>query len=1234
MSSGDDGHSLTHLIWACGNVSVEKRLDGDKPDRSFSDGPGVTDTGTFETSRRGHQRVIVPECQVDRMVSKGRVPRGQRSPTSAVLNAHKNESTVPILGEGPLSRAALLRETQQQTNELRRCHELCCVQQAELSAVIEQRRELEDALMDARANARTEQGQYRALVAASAVEVSRLRTALDAKSRALQAMEDEFGELRRELKLANRAVELGREENKVLRQQQEGREMEVERLKLVNEELRAELDTCRRKCTDIEECYNGMKAEIEMRAIMFERGSAPDKSECSGASGTDDSSNDFGQSEAVVQALEWGFRATFLQQHEEVARHQVEMAAAEGSMELLRWHTSHAISLVNGQLRLLKHHGEQLVTTLADTAAQPERMSAFLKKETDYVDSIATLAEYVQSVTRQVKVIEAAVGNKLLEGTLQHRNVQQQLQSERSEHAEKLQAMQAAVQTAHDAHARIAEQLYDIRQRYTRLFHLTERHCRRLILVCSSAHPKNNDKRGPDASAVKDEELSRSGIVDSRDESSFIACVEAADWQLFQSPLNGSDAFSCEEILSPTQEARLNRLLRRSQEVSRRLARELRELRTTCDTEWKKEQQRLLSELGKERERHKASVKRLQASLKTVQESEANSRKQVEEMSRVAVSEQQDAVRRVESAEHEVQAVLRREAKIQSELEIAQRQVDEQKQLVHRYEEEISLLEARLAAQREEHFDATVFRGRCEDLLNVTALLESRAQREERGQHILYELVRCCCSAMFAMTLRLGTVTAERTALCRAFEFQDEERQSLRALLREMVKKWKESTATNSLKQLSVKLSVRSSLFAVSSAVIACVRMRRLAAYSHRRRHVSFALDRKSTYVTPSPEAVVGLVPPACLIRFMGTVSPVAAHAIGSDGLMGPSLSAVVQLPPISELIDAFSSEQTGAEHSTSSVGASVERQRAMRQLCSLAKLDTSAEENQVYLTALSSPRVCGRVPRHCRNVRLGSGRARTSPLRCTLVEEMRALVEKTIEDLDTLNSERTREQKTVCDLLEEKQKLVTVLQGCEQRLTDLTQQLFESKQLLANEYVSREAYRKLQLQLEEAHRAFQEERATRRSIEDDNAKYLQRDVEMTRAVEQMRGEVRSLTIELAERDAAIQNVYGKPLLSLRPLYGIEEIRGGNTHGTTHGLSAGSLYVPRSVKISESTTSTSPQHSSCYTSTVELPVSLPGSSFVNPGISPRSAGDGPFFATPPCTIHKGKNHSFVNRSEC
>ncbi|KEG06661.1 hypothetical protein DQ04_12851010 [Trypanosoma grayi] len=342
----------------------------------------------------------------------------------------------------------------------------------------------------------------------------------------------------------------------------------------------------------------------------------------------------------------------------------------------------------------------------------------------------------------------------------------------------------------------------------------------------------------------------------------------------------------------------------------------------------------------------------------------------------------------------------------------------------------------------------------------------------------------------------------------------------------------------------------RHSLCAVAAAVVACGRMQRLA----QSRRVTATLPSN---VHNSSNTLPRSVASSSLRRLVEAV-PLAATAVLRHSPFGTM--PVVRLPPLTSLCNAIApADGDGA----------VDGGYVLQELLALAELDVGAEENRVCFAAdaplgaalLLFPQVpvVRRATSH--------GQGRNFCRYPTVAQELTSIVGVVRRYLSEVEGKLQQKDASIQRAEEENSQLACVLEEREQLAAGFAQKLHDYEQHVAAAYVNRDVHRQLQQRLTEAFDALQQEREARRGTEDANAVLRQREVELTRAVQEMRDEVRSLSIELAERQQQPHGIYATS--TPQPRYGI--LSHSAAARSTAASTPGGLYVPRSVSVPEAT---------------------------------------------------------------
>ncbi|PBJ75928.1 hypothetical protein BCY84_10634 [Trypanosoma cruzi cruzi] len=1105
--------------------------------------------------------------------------------TSLHFVAASNDTTKVIAsGDGPLSLESLLHESQQQLSALlwqkRRCRTL----QAALDASLERQKVLENALVESSGESQETREQYRAYVATTAEELRQTRKSLRASETALRVMEDEVGGLRRENERLRQLHKQAEEDHTVRRRQQERMEDQLSCLLAEKERIQGELSTSRARCRELETLQTAKETTIDESAESNDETKNMNKKKI--IHGNDDNSGSDAARRDEIKTI-----ITLLE--DELDRRRAEMDAMKESTEAFREEVRQVVGMACKRLTVVSQSGAQLTSVLACDSKQLQRgMEEDVENGGDVDSLFATLATIVRHLEQQWCCLEEKVMSRESESQEKQKELQNQLDAMKEAHLAELQTIKGTRQEA-------IERLHQMEIRYTQLLLAMERQSQ---MVITATNTDMRISRGNKTSRTKEKPMNKQedGDKNSDDSSSNnssheeymegrgeergkrMAC-EKETFQTYEWHFGRKEFMTCETILDPSYDRMVYTFLRRTRQATRNAIRQLREARSKHDTLLKlqEEKQRQSMVISEERVRYQAIVKRLQTSLKTAHDTESSLKTKIAAVMRTAELERNSLVRRAEAAERDVQAKSKQERLLQRQVREMQEQYEAAKQELAARDDKIAELSAELAegqsTNREKQFDLNTLHHRCEDLVRMTDVLETRVRREIQNQDVFYELLRKLCGAVAVLTLRLSTVAEERDALWRAYEARETDCRAAIQVLQEFMKKEEEGQELElGLQKIGRVLPSHRgrSFYVVVAVVIACHRMQHLLSSHHSRRHVMFAVyneDDNGTNLRNSGRDLSGFaLSPWHMLKSRNVLSLVASVPRVSAALRwqtGGTRMSFVHLPPLKTLLSVIASRDRNctAEHEVNDT---------LEQILALAELNNNVEANRFWLEAHISRGVASAAAAAAAGggggaawTRRGLPCVNSQPIHCRgMLAEKLHYVLRTVRDVVTEFRQKMRQKDASIQIAEEEShQLRSMVQEREGIAAGFAQQLREYEEHVATAFVGRDVYQELQDRLRAAHEALQEEREARRKIEEVNAALRQREIELTRIVQLLRDEVRSLSIELAEQtshdDSHCQRIDAY-LSTLR----LSPSR-RKTMNTSRESNNTQLYVPRSVKL-------------------------------------------------------------------
>ncbi|CCD17269.1 unnamed protein product [Trypanosoma congolense IL3000] len=764
--------------------------------------------------------------------------------------------------------------------------------------------------------------------------------------------------------------------------------------------------------------------------------------------------------------------------------------------------------------------------------------------------SFATLLRCAGVVEQQIHMIEGAVGEQLLEATLQQRKVQQLLLAERKTHEEELLDMRRTVTETNEAKLRLEEKLATLDGLYNQLVHAIKCQCRHLLSVTGGG---KRGVEGKPASENSQREIDGGEMeceLEGNDEEENVPvefCERGHDHARAKSRIAAvSKAQRCEDVTLVVPDKSLQALLHRSQEAVRRFVKEV------CTT-----QSASATQLASERQRHQTAVRKLRASLKLTQETVAELQTKLS----AAQTECESARRRAEESEAAAQVRAKQNRQLQQDLAAQQRNYEAQRLVAEKCARDVAALEAQLTGRREEQFEMSVLRGRCDDLMKMITALEQRVQREEKSKFFLYEMIRCCCGALAALSLQLRTTAAERRGMVFAYDGLCEERHTVLLLLQEMKEELeKEDTGSRQVYEPHpVPHGRMYSLFALASTVIASVRMLRLAACRRGKRRVTFEVDSGPVHGSEdnsfkTAHRAFGCpdrLPSSSGLRGVIQNNPVVSALLHRRDLV--NVVQKVQIPPLPTLLSHFSSAVEGS--------VKIECTQLLHYLMDTASLDISRLDCPHYITSHTTD---------WRGVLLkGAPRLRyreiTESNLCTattkLLREVFFLARCRI---GQLKDEQEQGRHAIRRAFAEQCEITAKLHESKHVALSHLQEQHEYETRNAIDQATREVQQELQQRLDDMYANFQKEREARRKVEEANAILQMREVELLSAAHNMRYEIRSLSMELAEQgQRQRQRPPGERHASMNATYNCDRSCSG---GDGHSFS---LYRPRSVQFAD-----------------------------------------------------------------
>ncbi|KAF5226230.1 Basal body protein [Trypanosoma cruzi] len=1116
------------------------------------------------------------------------VPSVNEPPSPKINSLHvvaaSNDTTKAIAsGDGPLSLESLLHESQQQLSALlwqkRRCRTL----QAALDASLERQKVLENALVESSGESQETREQYRAYVATTAEELRQTRKSLRASETALRVMEDEVGGLRRENERLRQLHKQAEEDHTVRRRQQKRMEDQLSCLLAEKERIQGELSTSRARCRELETLQTAKETTIDASAESNDETKNMNKKKI--IHGNDDNGGGDAARRDEINTI-----ITLLE--DELDRRHAEMGAMKESTEAFREEMRQVVGMACKRLTVVSQRGAQLTSVLACDGKQLQRgMEEDVENGGDMDSLFATLAIIVRRLEQQWCCLEERVMSRESESQEKQKELQNQLDAMKEAHLAELQTIKSTRQEA-------TERLHQMEIRYTQLLRAMERQSQMVLTATNTdmrisrgnktsrtkEKPRNKqedgDKNSDDSSSNNS---SHEEYIEGRGEErgKRMAC-EKETFQTYEWHFGRKEFMTCETILDPSHDRMVYTLLRRTRQATRNAIRQLREARSKHDTLLKlqEEKQRQSMAISEERVRYQAIVKRLQTSLKTAHDTESSLKTKIAAIMRTAEVERNSLVRRAEAAERDVQAKSKQERLLQRQVREMQEQYEAAKQELTARDDKIAELSAELAegqsTTREKQFDLNTLHHRCEDLVRMTDVLETRVRREIRNQDVFYELLRKLCGAVAVLTLRLSTVAEERDALWRAYEARETDCRAAIQVLQEFMKKEEEEGQELELGLHKIGRVLPShhgrSFYVVVAVVIACHRMQHLLSFRHSRRHVMFAVyneDDNSTNLRNNGRDLSGFaLSPWHMLKSRNVLSLVASVPRVSAALRwqtGGTRMPFVHLPPLKTLLSVIASRDGNgtAEHEVNDT---------LEKILALAELDNNMETNRFWLEAhisrgAASAAAAAGGGGGAAWTRRGLPCVNSQPIHCRgMLAEKLHYVLHTVRDAATEFRQKMRQKDASIQIAEEEShQLRSMVQEREGIAAGFAQQLREYEEHVATAFVSRDFYQELQDRLRAAHDALQEEREARRKIEEVNAALRQREIELTRIVQLLRDEVRSLSIELAEQashdDSHCQRIDGY-LSTLR----LSPSR-RKTMNTSRESNKTQLYVPRSVKL-------------------------------------------------------------------
>ncbi|EKF27340.1 hypothetical protein MOQ_008938 [Trypanosoma cruzi marinkellei] len=1111
----------------------------------------------------------------------------ERSPVKTsslhVVATSDDTTTAMASGNGPLSLESLLHESQQQLSALlwhkRRCRTL----QAALDASLERQKVLENALVESSGESHEAREQYRAYLATTAEELRQMRTSLRASETALRVMEDEVGGLRRENDRLRQLHKQAEEDRTVWRHQHDRMEEQLACLLAEKERIEGELSTSRARCRELETLQSAKETTMDESAESNDEKKKKNK--------TIHENDDNGGAEAT-RRNEINRVITLLE--DELDRRRAEVDAMQESTETFREEVRQVINMACKRLTVLSQRGAQPTSVLAFDSKQLQRgMEEDVKNGTDMDSLFATLAIILQRLERQWCCLEERVMSKERESQEQQKELQNQLDAMKKAHLAELQTMKGSRQEA-------TERLHQMEIRYTQLLRAVERQSQMVLAATKADMPIS---RGNKTSNTKEKPRNKQGDGENKSDDSSsnnsshaddmeggrgekrMAC-EKETFQTYEWHFGRKEFTTCETVLDPSYDRMVYALLRRTRQATRNAIQQIHEARSKHDILLKlqEEKQRQSMAISEERVRYQATVKRLQTSLKTAHETESSLKTEIAAVMRTAELERNSLVRRAEAAERDVQSKSKQERLLQRQLREVQEQYEAAKQELAARDDKIAELSAELAegqsTTREKQFDLNTLHHRCEDLVRMTDVLETRVRREMQNQDAFYELLRKLCGAVAVLTLRLNTVAKERDALWRVYEAREADCCAVIQVIQEFIKKEKEEGNELELSLQKIGRVVPShhgrSFYVVVAVVIACHRMQHLLSFRRSRRRVMFAVyneDDKSTHLRNSGRDLSGIARSSWhTLKSRNVLSLVESVPRVSAALRwqtGGTRMSFVQLPPLKTLLSFI----TSCDGNGTSEDEDID---TLEQLLALAELNNNVETNRFWLEAHISRGVASAVA-----VAGGGGGAAWTrrvlscvhppsiPCRRTLAETIHDVLHTVHDAVMELRQKTHQKDVSIQIAEEESHQLRAMIQEREGTAAGFAQQLRQYEKHVATAFVGREVYQELQDRLRASHDALQEEREARRKTEEANATLHQREIELTRIVQLLRDEVRSLSIELAEQashdDAHCQRIdahLSTPCQS--------PSRRGTMNTSRESNRVKQLYIPRSVRLTSS----------------------------------------------------------------
>ncbi|RNF04235.1 hypothetical protein TraAM80_05502 [Trypanosoma rangeli] len=1016
--------------------------------------------------------VMVNEAVVKPQVGKQcmKFPCETRPPPttspSTVVNALVDTATTAAARDSPLSLESLLRESQQQLSELlwhkRRCRTL----QAALDASVERQKVLENDLLESSAESQNASEQHRAYVAATAEELRLAKAGLQASEHALRVMEDEVGGLRRENERFRKLQQQVEAERTLWHRQHDGMEKELTRLRGEKEWVEGELITFRARCAELEKLHAATEGTMDTSAVSHHKkkdgGTADDYEE-------EEEAEDDGAKKDEVRAV------TGLQQ-QELERRYVEMIAVKKSTELFRQNVQHMVAMTWKRLMALLERGAQLTSALAADGNQLQPLTEVQREDVPDSDAApAALASLLQCLEQQWNGVEETARSMHRESQERQKELQNRLDAMTDAHVVELQTMKSATQEASD-------QIHRMELQYMQLLGAMKRQSRMVLAATNTnvrkckgvktSHKEEGEDDNWNSTNNSNISLGDNSEGQSEEHMGRIVCevdtLQPNEWHL-----DSKGCLTCKTILEPSYERAVYALVRRTHQATRNAARQLREARSMRDTlaKLQEEKQRQSVVINEERVRHQATVRRLQTSLKSANETLSSLQTQLAATTRTREVEQHALLRRVEAAERDVQAKLRQERQLHKQLREVHEKYEAAKQEAAARSDIIAELNTKLAAHqdatREEQFDLNTLRSRCGDLVRMTDVLETQMQREVRNQDSLYELSRKLCSAVALLAMRLGTIAAERFALWRAYEAQEADSRAAIQVIQKFIKEEENREETMlDLHEMDRVLHLHHghSLYAIVTVVIACGRMRHLVPSRSNKRCVVFAVNNENSehdrkqysdqdFTGRAQPPSWRMLPSNNILRLVESVPSVSAALRGQSG--GRKMP-FVQLPPLKTLLGAI------APHARSgTVG--YEETYALEQALALAELDANVEVNHVYFGANLSPgltaagaggplrrRILSRVTPH------------DTHCRGTLAQTLH-IVLGSMRDTFVDLRKRMRQQDISIQLAEkEGHQLRRIAQEREGVATGFAQKLREYERHVASSFIARDVYQQL----------------------------------------------------------------------------------------------------------------------------------------------------------------------------